>query len=141
MLLSEARLDAIRARWQANMPERITVLPQRQTYAAGGATDETYPAPSEGGLTVWACRSQPGAAPTEMPVGMQTQALRWWDLTVPVAAVIPPSAKLYHEGPGGTLGYTWSRTLQVAGPEGLRTWQARQTVKCWEELASGAQEI
>lgn len=141
MLLSEARLDAIRQRWEANMPERITVLPQRQTYSTGAVITESYPDPSETGLTVWACRSQPGTPPNELPLGMQTTAIRWWDLAIPAAAVIPPSAKLYHQGPGGLSGFMWNRTLQVLGPEGPRTWQARQIVKCWEELASGAVEV
>jgi hypothetical protein len=72
---------------------------------------------------------------------METQAIRWFDLAVPVAALIPPSAKLYHEGPGGSAGFSWSRTLNVLPPEGPRTWQARQIVKCWELVAAGAEVL
>jgi hypothetical protein len=43
VLLSEAGLARIRARWEANMPERITVLPQRQTEANESEVEEAYP--------------------------------------------------------------------------------------------------
>jgi hypothetical protein len=130
-LLSPQRLAQIARRWEANMDCTAIILPQTQV-ADGVNTSYRYPEPDESGLTSIKCRLQQGA-PEE---GVSADELRGrigWQVQCPIGTRIKPSDRLYVSGVDADLG-AYTRTLEVVGPAGPRTWEAVRILRCWEIL-------
>lgn len=132
-LLSPQRLAAIARRWEANLDCTAIVLPQTQLAGPGGITELSYPEPDVVGLTSYRCRIQSASAPDEGTVADQERSKMWWKVTLPVVSRLRPTDRLYVSG-SDAKGNRWTRTIEVTGAQGPRTWEARREVLGWEVL-------